>query len=230
MTSPKIILLIDDEPEIGESLKELFEPNLKLFCSYSGESGVSEARSVNPDLILLDIQMPGLDGIETLKQLRAQREPKHIPIIMLTENFLLEKKLAAFGLGADDYVVKPFHTEELIARIDSKFKTHSQSPQKQKIINCGNLELNHDSFTAKIDGQDISVTKKEFQMLWYFCNHLDVVIPRTKLLDNLWKKENVTPRAVDKKILVLRKKIENCNYEIKSLYSAGYSFKAKENS
>jgi DNA-binding response OmpR family regulator len=222
------ILLIDDEEDFGLNLKELLPPEYELRIALDGETGIRMARAELPDLVLLDINMPQMNGIEVCQVLRTNEATRVIPVIMLTANDQLQAHISAFSAGADDYITKPYSTVELVARIRSKLRRIAEIKNEAELIRCGNLELHTRARSAFVAGRALHTTRREFEMLQFFAEHVGEVLSRERLLQALWRDVVVTGRAVDNKVLSLRKKLRACDHEIRSLYASGYSFVRRE--
>lgn len=156
------VLLVEDDPTTSKSIELMLgNANLNVYSTDLGEEGVDLAKLYDYDLILLDINLPDMNGFDVLRQLRLARI--ETPILILSGNDASEDKIKGFGFGADDYLTKPFHREELIARIHAiirRSKGHSQS-----IIRTGKVEVNLDAKTVQVDGNTVHLTGKEYQML-----------------------------------------------------------------
>jgi two-component system cell cycle response regulator CtrA len=156
------VLLVEDDPTTSKSIEMMLtHANLNVYCTDMGEEGIDLAKLYDYDLILLDLGLPDMSGNDVLKQLRLARI--ETPILVLTGSDDTENKIRSFGFGADDYLTKPFHREELVARIHAiirRSKGHSQS-----IIHTGRIGVNLDAKTAEADGKPVHLTGKEYQML-----------------------------------------------------------------
>ena len=216
------ILLVEDEIKMAKLIKEgLALENYWVESVLSGESCLRRLAKKNYDLIILDIRLPGIDGFEVCRRLR--KRGKKIPILMLTVRNDTQDKIRGLGLGADDYLTKPFDFAELVARVKSLLRRNS--PPKKLIV--GNLILDLNSNKA-IRGQHIvKLTSKEFNLLQFLMENKNRVLSREKISQNVWGKKNVR-KLVDVNIFSLRKKIAfNFKKElIKTIRGKGYKIES----
>lgn len=227
------ILVIEDEHDISLCLKFLLEEFYEVDLADSGLSGIKAAIRNRPDLILLDLNMPDLDGFQTCKALRSEAEFNTIPIVILTAHDEIEERTKVFELGADDYISKPFDTNELLIRIKRKLNTfHATAKEKvavaddEKIILRGNLRLDLKNQTAKIDNIFISLSALEFKLLTYFATNSEKLLSRKSIIENVWEAQDVSERIIDPHILALRAKTKGSTYLISSIYGSGYILKS----
>src|SRR5689334_13256727 len=202
------ILIIEDETTMRTALKDIIEAEgYRAFTAADGESGLKRALEEKPDLILLDIMMPRLDGYEVCAELRRLANP--VPILMLTAKGQVEDRVTGLDAGADDYLVKPFSTEELLARVRAllrRFQKHSSAPLKLKL---GDVEIDLARQTAVRGRKAIHLTAKEFAMLRLMAESAGEPITRERFLDVVWGYAAFpTTRTVDNHIASLRWKIE----------------------
>ena len=225
----KRILVIDDDTELLDLLNEVlrgasFEP---ILC-HTGSEGIQKAIQIDPDLVLLDVNLPGMDGFDVCRRLREQPSTRTVPIIMLTAADQIEHRVRGLELGADDYLPKPFHSKELIARINARLRRSQLSTDEAKPIRLGNLEMAPVSLEVHIGGTLIRLTHFEFELLRYFVERPNQVIARAKLLGDLWPDSVVTDRTVDTHIANLRRKINAFSCPIQTVYGAGYVLRLHE--
>ncbi len=223
----KKILVVDDEP----SISMLIEFNLKLagyevYCVYDGESVFAAIQSFRPDLIVLDLMLPKMDGYQVCKQLRDQKNL--VPIIMLTAMQDLSDKIAGLDNGADDYMTKPFSPQELISRIRAIFRRTETAPAvtPHEPIRIGRLVVHPDLHEVTVEERGIDLTPKEFELLLFLCKYRGKVLSRQQLLHGVWDYHFLgDTRIVDVHISHLRDKIEknarNPEY-ILTVRSVGY--------
>ena len=205
----KKILIVEDDPGIQMSLKDEFESEgYHVFAANDGEKGLKMIKEQKPDLIILDIMLPELDGYEVCKKLR--REGDNTPIIMLTVKDKEIDKVLGLELGADDYVTKPFSLRELLARVKSIFRRIEDHPTEIHSFCIGETDLDFKKYEARKSGQKIEYTPLEFQMLRLFVMKKGQVITRDDFLDQIWGEDNlvVSLRTIDSHIANIRKKIE----------------------
>lgn len=205
------ILIVDDEP----SISTLIEFNLKLAgyevqSVFDGEAVFQAVRDFRPNLIVLDLMLPKMNGLEVCKELRKSNNM--VPIIMLTALQDTADKIAGLDNGADDYMTKPFSPQELISRIQALFRRLELLPSNDETadITIGTLEVSPDQREARLDGQVVELTPKEFELLYFLCRHKGKVLSRQQLLHGVWDYHFVgDTRIVDVHISHLRDKIEH---------------------
>ena len=205
----KKILIVEDDPGIQMSLNDEFESEgYQVIAANNGEKGLMMIREKKPDLIILDIMLPELDGYEVCKRLR--KEGNNTPIIMLTVRDKEIDKVLGLELGADDYVTKPFSLRELLARVKSIFRRTEDHPIDINSYHIGETELDFKKYEARMRGQKIEYTPLEFQMLRLLVKQKGEVLTRNDFLDQIWGEDNliVTSRTIDSHIANIRKKIE----------------------
>lgn len=225
---PKKILIIEDDPGILLSLKDEFESEgYTVSTAEDGEKGLEIAKQQRPDLIILDIMLPVLDGYEVCKRLRMEGDTT--PIIMLTVKDKEIDRVLGLELGADDYVTKPFSLRELMARVKSVLRRTEERTKDLTSYSFGQVELDFKKYEAKKKGKKLELTPLEFQMLKLFIQRKGEVITRDDFLDKIWGEDNtyVSFRTVDSHIANIRKKIEDdpsSPKHIISIRGVGYKF------
>jgi two-component system alkaline phosphatase synthesis response regulator PhoP len=225
----KLILIIDDEPEIRELLAEGLSAHYQILFAKNGQEGIDIALKNKVSLIILDILMPGMTGIETCQKLREHNETSAIPIIMLTAFDDSKQKTEAFRAGADDYITKPFDFEELLARVQSKIKRMVPvEVGPTHLIKYGDLVLNFQKLNAEINDQDLELGQIEFKILNSLIKNRGEVVERDILQIDVWGAESPSDRALDPHITSLRRKLKNSRHELKTFYGQGYSLVLKE--
>ena len=208
----KKILVVDDERPIADILKFTLEKEgYSVICAYDGEQALFLAQEHEPDLILLDIMLPKMDGMEVCRMVRMHH---NMPIIMLTAKDSEVDKVVGLELGADDYVTKPFGTRELIARIKAHLRRSDRTKKEEgaddHLVLLGSLEIDSISYTVKKDGVSLDLTQREFTLLHYFATHCGQVLTRDHLLQAVWGYDYFgDARTVDVTIRRLREKIED---------------------
>ena len=222
----KKIVVIEDDADLYALLKYNLEKEGFVFAgSQTGRGALDLCRRERPDLILLDIMLPGSDGLDICKGIRMNSELAHIPVIFLTARAAESDRIVGLELGANDYLVKPFFVRELIARIKIQFRSQ-QAPAR--LLRAGKLELDRTSCRVRLDDQLLSLTATEFRLLEFLMGRPGVVFSREQLLDAVWGHDRaVTDRTVDVYILRLRQKIEpeaGSPALIRSVRGFGYSF------
>jgi len=221
----KKILLIDDDKENLNLLARMLQPLFQPLTASSGREGIQLAVREQPDLVLLDVNMPEMDGFEVCTKLREQPATRNIPIIMLTTVTGLDSRVKGLELGADDYIGKPFQSKELIARINARLRRFDMEKKSESELQMGNLKLSPKSFQVWVEGHEVHLTRIEFEILQYFVEHPNQVVERNKLLGDLWPDAVVTNRTVDTHVANLRKKIRGFSCPIETIYGAGYVLK-----
>lgn len=226
----KKILIIEDDDHIIELLKFNVENNgYEVSVAMDGNEGLDKAINELPDLILLDLMLPGIDGIDICNRLKNKERTKDIPIIMLTAKGHETDKILGLEIGADDYMTKPFSVRELMTRIKVVFRRYNQEVKKVPTsqITIGNLTIDHEKHEVTIDNELIKLTLKEYQLLEYLAENRGKVLSRNALLDRVWGYDYFgETRTVDVHIRHLRKKIFDDNAElIETIRGVGYKIK-----
>jgi two-component system alkaline phosphatase synthesis response regulator PhoP len=205
----KKILIIEDNPGIQMSLMDEFEAEgYRVLTTENGNEGLKLVKDHNPDLIILDIMLPGLNGYEVCKKLRM--EGNTTPVIMLTVKDKEIDKVLGLELGADDYVTKPFSVRELSARVKTIFRRISEYSGDSSSSNIGETSLDFRKYEAIRRGVRLDFTPLEFQLLHYFIRNRGRVLSRTELLEHVWGEQNVviSLRTIDSHVASIRKKLE----------------------
>jgi DNA-binding response OmpR family regulator len=205
---PPKILVVEDEPKMVAGLRDNFEfEGYEVITAADGVEGLQRALDETPDLVVLDVMMPRLSGLEVCKQLRSQRGS--IPIIMLTARGQEVDKVVGLELGADDYVTKPFSIRELLARVKAVLRRTVVAPQNQDQHSFGDVEVDLRRCRVLRSGKAIDISSKEFDLLKYFVCHSGETLSRDRLLEEVWGYENYpTTRTVDTHLVRLRQKLE----------------------
>ena len=219
--------MIDDEPDLHNILRyNLRESGFQMDSAYSAREALGTDLSLY-NLILLDIMMDDLDGIEFLKILKRNPAHMNIPVVLLTAKTEETDKVLGLEIGADDYVTKPFSPRELVARIKAVLRRYENSASRlQDQHKKSSMILDEETKSINIDGQSISLTKKEFLFLKMLMSFPEKVFSREEILDNLWEEhENKEPRIVDALVKRVRKKLDRHRFHIKTHSGFGYSFR-----
>lgn len=232
MDTTKHILIVDDEAD----LVELVSYNLKkegfvVNSASDGEAALAKIRKDRYALVVLDLMLPGIQGIELCRILRGDQKTANLPIIMLTAKGEEVERILGLEIGADDYVTKPFSPRELVARVKAVLRRSAEKPVTEKVLKVGELEINRERYTVSIKGKPIKLSATEFKLLLYLAERSGKVFNRGQLLDAIWRDEAfVEPRTVDVHIRRLRAHIEedpaNPKY-IKTMRGIGYFFNGK---
>ncbi len=219
------ILIADDNKQIISLLVEYAKKEGYMpIVAYDGEEALKLFREKDPDIILLDLMMPKIDGFEVC---RTIRKTSNIPIIMVTAKGEDFEKIMGLDIGADDYIVKPFSPGELMARLRAILRRLGEG-KSQETIQIDNLKVSLDNYTASINDVDLSLTKKEFELLWTLAFNKNKVFTRDNLLDSIWGYDYFgDSRTVDSHIKRLRSKLdkfEHNKWQIKTIWGLGYKF------
>lgn len=220
------ILIIEDEVEIMSFLKlELTHEGYEVDTAYDGRTGLEKIENGDYDLVLLDIMLPGLNGIEVC---RRARRFTGVPIIMLTARDQINDKVTGLDTGADDYLTKPFSIEELMARMRNLLKRKSTIKEENSILSSKNLTINQESCEVKVNNVIIELTKKEYQLLEYLLQNKNHVLTREQILNVVWGYDYFgNTNVVDVYIRYLRTKLDDCFNEkyITTIRGTGYIIK-----
>lgn len=218
------VLVVDDEEPILELLKyNLEKQGYDVRTAIDGQVAVDTARKFHPDLVLLDIMMPKMDGVEACRQIRAIPELANTFIVFLTARSEEYSEVAAFDVGADDYITKPIKPRALMSRISALFRRDNKKKSSSNQIKIGELLIDRTSYTIKVKGREISLPKKEFELLFFLAQNPNKVFSRDDLLQNIWGSDvYVLARTVDVHIRKVREKIGE-DY-ITTVKGVGYKF------
>jgi two-component system, OmpR family, alkaline phosphatase synthesis response regulator PhoP len=222
------ILIVDDEPDIIELLKYNLElEGYEVISASNGKAALTMAGK-HPDLIMLDIMMPELDGIEVCRQLKAAPETASIPVLFLTAKGSEIDEVVGLELGAEDYIVKPISIRKLLTRIKvilRRIESRKQEPGKEAIIRIGPIEIHVENYVVRIDENEISFPRKEFQTLLYLVRHQGTVVQRERLLNEVWGQDViVVDRTIDVHIRRIREKLGAYADLIETVKGVGYRF------
>ncbi len=232
----KVILAVDDEEHILELLEyNLASNGFRVLTAGSGEEGIEILKKEAVDLVLLDIMLPGIDGMEMLKRIRKNSELAELPVIMLTAKSEEINKVLGLEVGADDYISKPFGIYELVARVKAVLRRSERTKdvsatekEKDEVIVIDKIIINNTTHEVTVDGKTVELALKEFELLYVLAKHRTRVFSREVLLDKIWGYEYAgETRTVDVHIRNLRKKIEEDDNKpkyIKTVRGVGYKF------
>lgn len=227
-TMPKI-LIVEDDPDIRELLRfNLEKAGFNLLLAEDGEKALMLARKHAPDIILLDLMLPGVDGLEVCRTLKRDPDTEHIPIVMVTAKGEEMDRVVGLELGADDYIVKPFSIREVILRI-RKLMDRQEKRAAPSILKADHLFLDLDAHTARLDDQLLELTATEFRLLAHLLRHRGRVQTRDMLLDKVWGYSfEGYGRTIDTHIRRLRKKMGEAQNLIETVRGVGYRFQAQD--
>ena len=221
------ILIVEDEPNMVAGLRDNFEyEGYEVITAGDGVSGLERALHDSPDLVVLDVMMPRMSGLDVCKQLKSKKPS--LPIIMLTARGQEVDKVVGLELGADDYVTKPFSIRELLARVKAVLRRSGLSSKEQEQYSFGDVEVNLRSHQVSRRGKMLEFSSKEFELLKYFLCHPGETLSRDRLLEDVWGYDHFpTTRTVDAHIVRLRQKIEPKPDDpcfILTVHGTGYKF------
>ena len=214
----RTILAIDDSEDTRNLVHSILGHNYKLFLDSNAEDGLKTALEAKPELIILDLGLPEMDGYELCNRIRSIPDLENTPIIILSGRKGTDAHAKAYRLGADNYLEKPFEKEELLAIVESKLKF--TTPNLRRTI--GNLTVDLKTSTAEINDDKLDLTPKEFKILAILWTNIDGVVSREAILKFVWDKTHVSDRVIDNHVTALRKKFNDCTLRIDSVYGEGY--------
>ena len=229
MMSAGKILVVDDDQNICELLRLYIEKEgFEVRIANDGRKALEIFEEQNPDLIMLDIMLPELDGWQVCREIRKKSQ---CPIIMLTAKGEVFDKVLGLELGADDYVVKPFETKEVVARIEAVLRRYGSNAEEQvKEVRYDKLSINLTNYELKVDGVAIDTPPKEMELIYHLASNPNRVFTRDQLLDEVWGFDYFgDSRTVDVHIKRLREKLEGveANWQLKTVWGVGYKFEAE---
>ncbi len=237
------ILIIEDDPDIAESIRYNLEREgtFTATVALTGEEGLMLALGkgdgrragepvggvgLPPDLIILDLNLPGMSGFELCRRFRSEDRTRRIPILVLTARSDEGDKVRGLELGADDYMTKPFSVRELVARVRAALRRSGLEAQAPKLYDDGQLRIDYGDFSVECHSQPIRLTRKEFALLAILSRNKGRVVPREQLLDQVWGLEYYgEARTLDVHISGLRKKLGTCGVGIETVIGIGYRFR-----
>ena len=225
------VLIIDDNRQITSILEEYAKKEgYETVIATDGKEGISKFETEKPDIILLDVMMPKIDGFEVCREIRKSSQ---VPIIMITARGEDFEKIMGLEIGADDYIVKPFSPGEVMARIKAILRRISRDDQNTHIFKHSNLEINIENYSVLVDNSPVILTKKEIELLWTLATNQNKVFTRDNLLNSLWGYEYFgDSRTVDSHIKRLRAKLDQFSHpdwDIKTIWGVGYKFEVAAN-
>jgi DNA-binding response OmpR family regulator len=219
---PKL-LVVDDEPEIREIVREVLQDHFEVIEAENGKQAVDMAQRRLPDMILMDVMMPEMDGITATESIRGMLTTRHIPILMLTAANTKDYRIRAFDFGADQFIGKPFDFEELTMRLISVYRRSRQMLNPAtKEVHFLNLELNVDAKEVRIEGARIELSPVEYDIVKLLILNRETLVTRLQIIEDVWKSKEAPDRVMDAHIVSIRKKIANFRGTIKTVYGSGY--------
>lgn len=232
MVEPKRILVVDDEVDLVELVSyNLKKEGFSVDSASDGEAALAKIRKGEYALVVLDLMLPGIQGIELCRILRNDPKTGSLPIIMLTAKGEEVDRILGLEMGADDYISKPFSPRELVARVKAVLRRSTEKPAAGKLLKTGELEIDPEKYTVSVKGSPVKLSATEFKLLLFLAERKGKVFSRDQLLDAVWRDEAfVEPRTVDVHIRRLRANIEadpaHPKY-IKTMRGIGYLFTEK---
>jgi two-component system alkaline phosphatase synthesis response regulator PhoP len=224
----KKILIVEDERDVVKLLRyNLEKEGFRVSSVTDGSLALAEMRREEADLVILDLMLPGMDGLEICRQLRRHDKYAAVPILMLTARSEEADRVVGLELGAYDYVTKPFSMRELIARVRALLRRHEPAPQRSN-LQRGDLHIDPAAHTVSVSGRHVELSALEFRLLHYLAAHAGMVFSRDQLLDRVWGNDrSVTPRSVDVYVRRVREKIEQEPQHpayVQTVHGVGYRF------
>lgn len=223
------VLIVDDDENIVELIKLNIErEGFTAVTAYNGEQALKEFENNDISIILLDVMMPGMDGLQTCREIR---KTSNVPIIMLTAKGETFDKVLGLEMGADDYMVKPFENKELIARVKAVLRrSESKETKKDNEIHYQNLSINMSNYELKLNGKPVEIPARELELLYFFASNPDRVFTREQILEKVWGFDYYgDTRTIDVHIKRLRDKLSGVegDWELVTIWRVGYKFKTK---
>jgi phosphate regulon transcriptional regulator PhoB len=207
----KKILVVDDEPDIVELVSyNLKKEGFEISSASDGEEALAKIRKEKFDFLILDLMLPGIQGMELCRILRSDPRTKNLPVIMLTAKGEEVDRILGLEIGADDYISKPFSPRELVARVRAVMRRTAETPAEEKIVRAGDLVINKETYSVLKRDIPLDLSSTEFRLLLYLVERRGKIFSREQLLDAVWKDEAfVEPRTVDVHIRRLRTQVED---------------------
>ena len=227
--STKKILIVEDELDLVRLLKyNLEKEGFKVNTATDGSVALAEVRRDEPDVVILDLMLPGMDGLEVCRQLRRNEKFARIAVLILTARGDEADRVVGLELGADDYVTKPFSMRELVARVRALLRRHESAVEQRSTLQRGNILIDPTAHSVQVAGREVTLSALEFRLLHYLASHAGMVFSRDQLLDRVWGNDRtVTPRSVDVYVRRVREKVETEPDEpkyLQTVHGVGYRF------
>ena len=228
----KRILIIEDDRDIGELVRDnLANEGYQITAALDGSTGLAAIRKSPPDLLLLDLMLPRISGLEICREIRRDETLNRLPILMLTARGDEADRVVGLEMGADDYVTKPFSPRELAARVKALLRRAEPPTEMPRVLEVGKLAIDPASYRVSLAGKPVTLSTLEFRLLYYLASRPNRVFTRDQLLDAVWGTDRfVTPRSVDVYVRRLREKVEQDPEQpahLKTVRGAGYLFETR---
>jgi DNA-binding response OmpR family regulator len=228
MSESRLIAIVEDEKDIADLIAlHLGKAGYETRVFPDGEAFLFAARSRAPDLVILDLMLPGLDGLEVCRNLKAEPATKGIPVVMVTAKGTETDRVVGLELGADDYLVKPFSPRELVARVKAVLRRSEDRLQRHEVIRLGRLVIDPDRCEVTVKGRPVEMTATELRILELLASQPDRVFSRNQIIEHAWGYDKpVTDRTIDVHVSNLREKLGPLGERIGSVRGIGYKFRA----
>ncbi|MCF6271202.1 MAG: response regulator transcription factor [Melioribacteraceae bacterium] len=227
------ILIVDDEKDIVEFIQyNLEQEGFQVIKAYNGKEAIERIKE-KPDLVVLDVMMPGLDGYEVCKKIRTKEKYKNIPILFLTAKISEQDEVHGLDIGADDYIAKPVSIKKLIARVKSNLRQRdiNNNEEINRVIVAGPIKIDKDEYVIFLNKDKLVFPRKEFELISFLAERAGKVVTREKILNTIWGEDVfVGDRTIDVHIRKIREKLNNHSYLIETVKGVGYRFKSDETS
>ena len=225
------ILIIDDEKDIVKLLQyNLEKEGYAISSALTGEQGLAAAKTKKPDLVILDLMLPGIDGLEVCRLLKSDRSTKQVPVLMLTAKGTEIDQVVGLEMGASDYVAKPFSVKVLLARVKNIFRGQDSQKEESTLLKAGKIVLNREKHSVAVNEKPVEFTNLEFKILAFLMENPGKVFSRERILDSLWHGESfVVDRSVDAHVKSIRQKLGKYRVWVETVRGSGYRF-MEENS
>ncbi len=226
MAKPKILLIEDERSLIDVLTYNLEKEGFEVTSAADGQEGIRRAQMVVPDLIVLDLMLPVIDGLEVCRQLRSDPKTQAIRVLMLTARSEEVDEIVGFNMGADDYVTKPFKIKPLIHRIKALLRRTQPGEQNRDIITLHGIEIDRLNHSARMDGEELRLTPTEFRLLWTLARNPGRPFGRNELMDRCRGEDaNALERTIDVHVRSLRQKLDRVSELVETVRGVGYRFR-----
>jgi two-component system, OmpR family, alkaline phosphatase synthesis response regulator PhoP len=225
-----VILVVDDEKDLIDLVRyNLEKEGYQIISAGDGESGIALAIRQKPDLIIADLMLPGMDGLEACRQLREKDATTRIPIIILTAKTSESDRVVGLEIGADDYITKPFSPRELVARVRALLRRSSGFKSQATIVRRGDLVVDSAGYSVSCGNRKVDLTATEFRLLQFLISNPGFVYSRSALIDGaLGRDITVLDRTIDVHVMSLRKKLGKCGLWVETVRGFGYKFREED--